>query len=71
MPLQAIVTRQLRLQGSCAIAGEYPAALRMIEREAVRLDPMLSAVAPLADGAAWFDRLYRKERGLMKVVLTP
>ena len=34
IPLQAVVTRQLRLQGSCAIAGEYPAALSMIERGA-------------------------------------
>jgi L-iditol 2-dehydrogenase len=71
VPLQAIVTRELRLQGSCAIAGEYPAALLLIEREAVDFDAMLSAVAPLSEGASWFDRLYRKERGLMKVVLTP
>lgn len=71
IPLQAVVTRQLRLQGSCAIAGEYPAALAMIERGAVNVDAMRSAVAPLAEGAAWFDRLYRKERGLMKVILEP
>jgi L-iditol 2-dehydrogenase len=71
VPLQAVVTRQLRLQGSCAIAGEYPAALSMIERGVVNVDAMRSAVAPLAEGAAWFDRLYRKERGLMKVVLKP
>ena len=71
IPLQAVVTRQLRLQGSCAIAGEYAAALAMIERGTVQLAPMLSAVAPLAEGAAWFDRLYRKEPGLIKVVLQP
>jgi L-iditol 2-dehydrogenase len=71
MPLQAVVTRQLRLQGSCSIAGEYPAALAMIERGTVDVGAMLSAVAPLSDGAAWFDRLYRKERGLMKVILKP
>jgi L-iditol 2-dehydrogenase len=71
LPLQAVVTRQLRLQGSCAIAGEYPAALSMIERGAVNVDAMRSAVAPLAEGPAWFDRLYRKERGLMKVILKP
>jgi L-iditol 2-dehydrogenase len=71
VPLQAIVTRQLRLQGSCAIAGEYPAALAMIERGVVNVDAMRSAVAPLEEGAAWFDRLHRKERGLMKVILTP
>jgi L-iditol 2-dehydrogenase len=71
LPLQAVVTRQLRLQGSCAIAGEYPAALAMIERGVVNVDAMRSAVAPLAEGAAWFDRLYKKERGLLKVILKP
>jgi L-iditol 2-dehydrogenase len=69
--MQAVVTRQLRLQGSYAIAGEYPAALSLIERRLVDVDAMRSAVAPLAEGAAWFDRLYRKERGLMKVILEP
>jgi L-iditol 2-dehydrogenase len=71
LPLQAVVTRQIRLQGSCAIAGEYPAALSMIERGVVDVDAVCSAVAPLAEGAAWFDRLYRKEPGLLKVVLQP
>lgn len=71
VPLQAVVTRQLRLQGSYAIAGEYPAALSMIEREVVNVDAMRSAVAPLSEGAAWFDRLYKRERGLMKVILVP
>jgi L-iditol 2-dehydrogenase len=71
IPLQAVVTRQLRLQGSCSIAGEYPAALAMIERGAVNVDAMLSAVAPLAEGGSWFARLYEKERGLMKVILRP
>jgi L-iditol 2-dehydrogenase len=71
VPLQAVVTRQVRLQGSCSIAGEYPAALAMIERGVVNVDAMRSAVAPLAEGARWFDRLYRKERGLLKVILKP
>ena len=71
LPLQAVVTRQLRLQGSCAVAGEYPSALRLIERGTVNVDAVLSAVAPLSEGASWFDRLYRKEPGLMKVILKP
>jgi L-iditol 2-dehydrogenase len=71
IPLQAVVTRQLRLQGSAAIAGEYPAVLGMIERGAVNVDAMLSAVAPLSEGASWFARLRAKEPGLMKVVLKP
>ncbi len=70
-PLQAAVTRELSIHGSCASRGEYPACLDMLARGALRAGPVLSAVAPLAEGAAWFERLYRKEAGLMKVVLTP
>lgn len=71
MPLQKVVTQQLRLQGSCAIAGEYPAVLDMIERGKLNVDAILSAEAPLAEGAEWFHRLYNKENGLLKVVLIP
>lgn len=71
LPLQAAVVRQLTLYGSCASAGEYPACLEMLYRGAVKVDAMISAVAPLAEGAAWFQRLYRREPGLMKVVLRP
>ena len=71
IPLQALVTRQLRLQGSCAICGEYPAVLDMISRKKVNVDAILSAEAPLSEGADWFRRLYNKEAGLIKVVLKP
>ena len=46
-------------------------ALDLIGSGKVDVDAMRSAVVPLAEGAAWFDRLYRKEPGLMKVVLKP
>jgi L-iditol 2-dehydrogenase len=69
--LQSAVTRQIRLQGSCASAGEYPACISMIARGAIRVDPLVSAVAPLEDGASWFHRLYEREPGLLKVVLEP
>lgn len=71
IPLQAVVTQQLRLQGSCAICGEYPAVLDMIARQEVNVDAILSAEAPLSEGADWFRRLYEKEEGLIKVVLKP
>ena len=71
LPLQVAVTRELTLYGSCASAGEYPACLDMLVRGAVKTAPILSAVAPLAEGAAWFDRLYHKEPGLLKVILAP
>lgn len=69
LPLQQVVTRQLKLQGSCAICGEYEAALDLIDRKLIETDPLISAVAPLEEGADWFNRLYRREKGLMKVIL--
>jgi len=71
LPLQTIVTRQVRLQGSCASAGEYPACIGLMARKAIRVDPLISATAPLEDGPVWFDRLYRREPGSMKVILKP
>ena len=71
IPLQNIVTRQIRLQGSCAICGEYPAVLHMIARGEVDVEAILSAEAPLSEGSAWFRRLYNNEPGLIKVVLKP
>jgi L-iditol 2-dehydrogenase len=71
IPLQAVVTQQIRLQGSCAIAGEYPAVLNMIARGRINVDAILTNTAPLSDGAIWFKRVYEKEPGVMKVVLNP
>ena len=71
LPLQIVVTRQLRLQGSCASAGEYPQAIDLMANKKIDVSPMLSAIAPLAEGASWFERLYAREANLMKVVLTP
>jgi L-iditol 2-dehydrogenase len=71
IPLQKVVTQQIRLQGSCAICGEYPAVLDMIARGEVNVESILSAEAPLSEGAEWFRRLYNKEGGLIKVVLKP
>ena len=43
----------------------------MIARGTINVDSLISATAPLSDGAQWFDRLYQKEQGLIKVILTP
>ncbi len=71
LPLQKIVTRQIRLQGSCASAGEYPEAMDMIVTGKIKVGRLITAVAPLKDGAEWFQRLYAHEPNLMKVVLDP
>ncbi len=71
LPLQAVVTRQIDVRGSCASSGEYPVCLDLITRKAVDVDLLISAVAPLSEGDLWFQRLYQREIGLMKVVLKP
>jgi len=70
-PLQKVVTQQIKIQGSCAINGEYPEALNMIKNKTINLDKMISAVAHLSEGADWFKRLYKKEKSLLKVILNP
>ena len=71
LPLQSVVTRQISLLGSCASQGEYPACLSLMAGGRLKLEALLSAEAPLSEGASWFDRLYRRDPGLMKVILRP
>jgi L-iditol 2-dehydrogenase len=71
LPLQVVVTRELAVFGSCASRGDYPACLDLMASRALRPESILSATAPLDRGADWFTRLYRREPGLMKVILRP
>jgi L-iditol 2-dehydrogenase len=71
-PLQAVVTKEITLLGSCASAGEYPLCLDLIARGVIDVRPMIETVAPLADGATWFERLSARDGGkYMKVILQP
>lgn len=70
-PLQSVVTREIAVLGSCASSGEYPACLDLLARGVIQVDPIISAVAPLREGAQWFERLYGGDGGLMKVLLRP
>ncbi len=71
LPLQWVVSRQLTLAGSAASCGEYPQALELIASRRIDVGRLLSEVAPLADGAAWFARLREPGTELLKVVLQP
>jgi L-iditol 2-dehydrogenase len=71
LPLQAAVTRELTLYGSCVSSGEYPECIELLSSVTVDVDPLISAVAPLAKGAEWFRRLRSGTSGLMKVILEP
>jgi L-iditol 2-dehydrogenase len=71
LPLQVVVARELSLFGSCASAGEYPRAIDLVANGTIRVAPLITAVAPLADGPQWFRRLHAAKSGLMKVILKP
>jgi L-iditol 2-dehydrogenase len=71
LPLQKVVSRQIRLQGCCASAGEYPQAMDLISSGKIRVTPLITAIAPLSDGALWFERLHSRVPNLMKIVIDP
>lgn len=71
MPLQAIVTRELSVYGTCASNGEYPVCIDLLARGAIQVDSMITATASLEEGIDWFARLYQGEPGAMKVILDP
>jgi L-iditol 2-dehydrogenase len=71
LPLQAVVTRQIRIQGSAASAGEYPRAIELMASRQIDVSSLISAVEPISRGPQSFDRLYRKEPNLMKIIITP
>jgi L-iditol 2-dehydrogenase len=71
LSMQTIITRELTVNTSYISCGEYPACLDLIARRAIDVEPLMSAVAPLADGPAWFQRLHAGNEGLIKVILEP
>ena len=68
VPLQQVVTRQLRLYGSCASSGEYPACLDLIAKGKIDVEVLISERPPLSEGAMWFQKLNQKDTELMKVI---
>jgi L-iditol 2-dehydrogenase len=71
IPLQMVVNRELVLRGSCASNGEYPECIELLARGAIDVRPLISACIPLDEAPQWFERLYAREPGLMKVVVQP
>ncbi len=70
-PLQKVVTRELKVLGSCAIRGEYEVVLNLLQSGKITVDDMISVVAPLSEGALWFSKLYSRKEDLNKVILVP
>ena len=71
-PLQSVVTRELTVLGTCASAGEYPLCIDLIAGGIIQVGPMISALAPLSEGADWFKCLSAPGGGnFLKVILQP
>lgn len=68
LPLQIVVTRELDVLGSCAIAGEYPEALEAIASGSIRVKPLITAAVGLENGVEAFAKA--KAPGALKVLVT-
>ena len=71
LPLQAVVTRELTIYGSCASNGEYPECIEYLRRGDIQVEPLITATARLEEGPQWFEKLYAGLPGAMKVILQP
>ncbi|QDV61513.1 galactitol-1-phosphate 5-dehydrogenase [Crateriforma conspicua] len=71
LPLQSVVTREIRLQGTCGCNGEYPQCIDMMARGIIDVRPLITQKISLAQGPEWFDRLYKGDPDQMKVIVCP
>ncbi|WDQ19203.1 galactitol-1-phosphate 5-dehydrogenase [Rhodopirellula sp. P2] len=71
LPLQSVVTREIRLQGTCGCNGEYPQCIDLMNRGVINVEPLITAKISLADGPKWFDRLHAGDAEQMKVLVCP
>jgi len=69
--LQELVSRELTFTGSYASAGEFRQCIDLIASGKINVDPLISDIVPLRDGAAAFQRLLDGQEDLLKVVLEP
>jgi len=68
---QELVARELTFTGSYASSGEFRDCIDLVASGKIDVDPLISDVLPLSEGAAAFDRLLKAEENLLKIVLEP
>lgn len=71
LPLQKVVTGEIKVMGSCAIRGEYETILEFLASERLKVDDQILAVAPLSEGTEWFRKLHSGKTDTGKVILVP
>jgi L-iditol 2-dehydrogenase len=70
-PLQKVVTGEIKVLGSCAMRGEYEVILDLLKTGKLTVDDQISVIAPLSEGAFWFNKLYNNEGDPGKIILVP
>ncbi len=71
LPLQSVVTREIRLQGTCGCNGEYPQCIDLMRSGAIDVAPLITSQISLQEAPAWFERLHAGDPQQMKVVVRP
>jgi len=71
LTLQAIVTREINIQGTYASAGEHRDCIDLFTSGKINPAPILSRVLPLSEGPKVFKELLEAKSGLLKIVLMP
>jgi L-iditol 2-dehydrogenase len=69
--LQELVSRELTFRGSYASAGEFRTCIDLIASGRIDVQPLLSEVLPLSEGASAFERLLQAKENLLKIILEP
>jgi L-iditol 2-dehydrogenase len=69
LALQRVVTRELDVLGSCAVAGEYPDALEAIAEGEIQVRALITGMTPLERGLQAFEMA--RHPGALKVLIKP
>jgi L-iditol 2-dehydrogenase len=71
LPMQEVVTRELRIQGSYGFGNEFDRALEMLASNSLDIQPLIEMTAPLEQGEEIITGLAKGSIQALKVVLTP
>lgn len=69
--LQQFIARELTFTGSYASSGEFSQCIDLVASGKINVEPLISEVLPLSEGAGAFDRLLKADENLLKIVLEP
>ncbi len=71
LPLQVVVMREIDMLGSAASNRDFNASVDLIASGRVKVDSLISKIAPLEEGPKWFQTLHDGKESLFKVILEP